>query len=166
MATIKLQGSPVETAGDLPVNGETAPAFTLVKNDLSELDLASLSGKTIVLNIFPSIDTPVCAMSVRKFNEDAGKKENVEVLCISADLPFAFGRFCGAEGIENVTSLSTFRNQEFGTHYGVLMTSGPLKGLMARAVVVIGPDGAVRYSELVSDITNEPDYDAALAVIG
>ena len=165
MASISLRGTSVDTAGDLPENNTKAPEFTLVKNDLSELSLSSQAGKNIVINIFPSIDTPVCATSVRKFNDDAGKKDNTVVLCISADLPFALGRFCGAEGLENVIPLSTFRDHDFGNQYGVLMTSGPLKGLMARAVVVIDTNGMVKYSELVSDISNEPDYDSALAAI-
>lgn len=165
MATVKFQGSPVETAGNLPTVGAEAPNFGLTKGDLSEADLASFKGKNIVLSIFPSVDTDVCATSVRKFNEKAASCENTEVLCISADLPFAQGRFCGAEGIENVTTLSTFRNPEFGKDYGVLITDGPLKGLMSRAVVVVDPAGKVKYTELVSEITEEPDYDAALAAL-
>lgn len=166
MASITLKGSPVETSGELPQTGSKAPAFTLVKSDLSETGLAAYAGKTVVLNIFPSIDTSVCAASVRRFNTEAGKRENTVVLCISADLPFSHGRFCGAEGLENVVTLSTFRNQDFGKDYGVVMTSGPLRGLMSRAVVVIGADGVVTYTEQVPEITQEPDYDAALAALG
>lgn len=165
MASISLRGTSVDTTGDLPANNTKAPEFTLVKNDLSELSLSSQAGKNIVINIFPSIDTPVCATSVRKFNEEAGKKDNTVVLCVSADLPFALGRFCGAEGIENVIPLSTFRDHDFGNQYGVAMTTGPLRGLMARAVVIVDSEGMVKYSELVSDISNEPDYNAALAAI-
>ena len=166
MASITLKGSPVETSGELPQTGSKAPAFTLVKSDLSETGLASYAGRDVVLNIFPSIDTSVCAASVRRFNTEAGKRENTVVLCISADLPFSHGRFCGAEGLENVVTLSTFRNQDFGKDYGVVMTSGPLRGLMSRAVVVIGADGVVTYTEQVPEITQEPDYDAALAALG
>jgi thioredoxin-dependent peroxiredoxin len=166
MASIKLNGSPVETAGELPQVGTTAPAFTLVKKDLSEADLASYAGKKVVLNIFPSIDTSICAMSVRRFNAEAGKRKNTVVLCISGDLPFAHERFCGAEGLEDVITLSTFRNQNFGKDYGVVMNNGPLRGLMSRAVVVICTDGVVSYTEQVPDITHEPDYDAALAALG
>ena len=165
MASITLKGSPVETSGELPRVGSKAKDFTLVKADLSETNLASYAGRKVVLNIFPSIDTPVCALSVRRFNTEVSKRENTVVLCISADLPFAHKRFCGAEGLENVTTLSTFRNQSFGKDYGVVMTTGPLKGLMSRAVVVIGTDGVVKYTEQVSEISQEPDYDAALAAL-
>jgi thioredoxin-dependent peroxiredoxin len=165
MASITLKGSPVETSGELPRVGSKAKDFTLVKADLSETNLASYAGRKVVLNIFPSIDTPVCALSVRRFNTEVSKRENTVVLCISADLPFAHKRFCGAEGLENVITLSTFRNQSFGKDYGVVMTTGPLKGLMSRAVVVIGTDGVVKYTEQVSEISQEPDYDAALAAL-
>ena len=165
MASITLKGSPVETSGELPRVGSKAKDFTLVKADLSEANLASYAGRKVVLNIFPSIDTPVCALSVRRFNTEVSKRENTVVLCISADLPFAHKRFCGAEGLENVTTLSTFRNQSFGKGYGVVMTTGALKGLMSRAVVVIGTDGVVKYTEQVSEISQEPDYDAALAAL-
>ena len=165
MATITLNGSPVETSGELPQIGSKAKDFTLVKGDLSETNLASFAGRNVVLNIFPSIDTPVCALSVRRFNTEVDKRVNTVVLCISADLPFAQKRFCGAEGLENVLTLSTFRNQSFGNDYGVVMTNGPLKGLMSRAVVVIGHDGVVRYTEQVSEIRQEPNYDAALAAL-
>ena len=165
MASITLKGSPVETSGELPRVGSKAKDFTLVKADLSETNLASYAGREVVLNIFPSIDTPVCALSVRRFNTEVSKRENTVVLCISADLPFAHKRFCGAEGLENVITLSTFRNQSFGKDYGVVMTTGPLKGLMSRAVVVIGTDGVVKYTEQVSEISQESDYDAALAAL-
>ena len=163
MATITLKGDAVQTLGELPKVGTKAKKFTLVKSDLSEASLADFAGKKVVLNIFPSVDTSVCATSVRKFNAEAGKRKNTVVLCISADLPFALGRFCGAEGLKDVITLSTFRSCEFGKDYGVLITTGPLKGLMSRAVVVIGPDGVVKYREQVPEITQEPDYDAALA---
>lgn len=165
MASITFKGSPIETAGELPEVGLKAPDFTLVADDLSEVSLSSYAGKNVVLNIFPSIDTPVCATSVRRFNAEAGKRENTVVLCISADLPFAQGRFCGAEGLENVITLSTFRSQNFGTDYGITITTGPLKGLMARGVVVLDGNGVVLYSELVPEIAQEPNYDIALAVL-
>ena len=165
MAEITLKGTPINTSGQLPEPGAAAGGFTLVGQDLSETSLSDLAGKTVVLNIFPSIDTPVCAASVRKFNELASGKENTVVLCISADLPFATGRFCGAEGLENVVSLSTFRDNSFGTDYGVLIVDGPLKGLLARAIVVIGSDGTVKYTELVPEIAQEPDYDKAVEAL-
>ncbi len=165
MGTITLKGTAIETSGDLPANGSKAPDFNLVKTDLSETGLNDYKGKKIVLNIFPSIDTPVCATSVRRFNADAGSKENTIVLCISADLPFAHSRFCGAEGLDNVISLSTFRDKTFGTDYGVVITNGPLLGLLSRAVVVIGEDGLIKFSEQVPEIAQEPDYDAALSAL-
>ena len=158
MAEVKLQGNPVHTIGDLPQPGKAAPAFTLVKQDLSEVSLADFSGKRVVLNIFPSLDTSTCATSVRRFNQEAAGLANTVVLCISLDLPFAAGRFCVAEGIENVTTASAFRNPEFGKDYGVTFTDGPLKGLTARAVVVADEKGTVIYSQQVSEITEEPDY--------
>lgn len=164
MATITLQGNPFETVGNLPAVGAEAPAFTLVKTDLSEVGLGDFAGKTVILNIYPSVDTGICAASTRRFNEVASSNPDVAVLCISADLPFAHGRFCGAEGLENVVSLSTFRNPEFGTAYGVTIANGPLAGLMSRAVVVL-KDGKVAYTEQVPEIVQEPDYDAALAAI-
>ena len=165
MATITLKGNPVETIGTLPAIGTRAPAFTLVKPDLSEVALADLGGKRIVLNIFPSVDTATCAMSVRKFNEQAAGLDNTAVVCVSADLPFAMGRFCGAEGIANVITGSVFRAPEFGREYGVLITTGPLKGLLSRAVVVVGADGRVIHAQQVPEIADEPDYAAALAVL-
>ena len=165
MASITLKGSPVETSGELPPVGSKAPGFTLVQSHLSQTDLASFAGKNVILNIFPSVDTPVCATSARRFNGEATEGGNTVVLCISADLPFAHGRFCGAERLENVITLSTFRNMDFGTDYGVVMTNGPLKGLMSRAVVVLRDDGVVKHTEQVPEITQAPDYDAALAAL-
>lgn len=164
MATITLQGNPIETIGSLPAVGSDAPAFSLVKTDLSEVGLGDFAGKTVVLNIYPSVDTGICAASTRRFNEVASGNDNVVVLCISADLPFAHSRFCGAEGLENVVSLSTFRDTDFGKDYGVTITTGPLAGLMSRAVVVV-KDGKVAYTEQVPEIAQEPNYDAALAAL-
>lgn len=169
MATITLQGNKLETSGTLPKNGAQAPDFKLVKGDLSEVNLADYKGKKVVLNIFPSIDTGVCAASVRRFNKEATALSNVKVLGISADLPFALSRFCAAEGLENVETLSayldSFRAPSFGKDYGVLMTTGPLQGLLSRAVVVLDENGKVVYSEQVPEITQEPNYDAALAAL-
>lgn len=165
MATITLKGNAIETIGTLPTKAAPAPAFTLVKSDLSEANLAEYKGKRVVLNIFPSIDTPVCAASVRRFNQAAGSLNNTVVLCISADLPFAHTRFCETDGLKNVESLSVFRTPEFGKDYGVTITSGPLAGLLARAIVILDTDGKVLYTELVPEISQEPDYDAALAVL-
>ena len=162
MATTALRGTPVETIGDLPLVGDVAPDFTLATTDLD--DVTRPEGKRVVLNIFPSIDTGVCATSVRKFNELAAGLENVEVICASEDLPFALKRFCGAEGIQNVTAASAFRST-FGEDYGVTLTGTGMKGLLARSVVVIDTDGTVLHSQLVPEITTEPDYDAALAVL-
>lgn len=162
MADITLRGTPVTTIGSLPAVGSPAPAFTLTAGDLSDLESASLAGSTVILNIFPSIDTGVCAASVRKFNELAADLENTKVVCVSADLPMAQARFCGAEGIESVLTGSSFRS-EFGTDYGVTMVDGALRGLLSRSVVVIDPNGTVSYTEQVPEIGQEPDYDAALA---
>ena len=162
MATITLQGNPLETCGELPAVGSAAPAFTLTKTDLSDVTLQDFAGKTVILNIYPSVDTGVCAASTRKFNELASGKADVAVLCVSADLPFAHNRFCGAEGLDNVVSLSDFRNKDFGNAYGVTITTGVLAGLLSRAIVVI-KDGNVTYTEQVPEIAQEPDYDAALA---
>jgi len=164
MAEITLGGNPVHTSGDLPAVGAAAPAYSLVGADLSEYDASEFAGKNVILNIFPSIDTPTCATSVRQFNERAAGMDETVVLCVSADLPFAMGRFCGAEGIENVKVGSTFRSN-FGSDYGVTLTDGKLQGVLARAVVVIGPDGNVKHTELVGEIAHEPDYDAALAAL-
>lgn len=165
MTSITLQGNPVSTVGELPAKGSAAPAFTGVKTDLSEVSLADLVGKKVVLNIFPSIDTGVCAASTHRFNKEAGELDNTVVVCVSADLPFALGRFCGAEGLEDVVPVSIFRNPEFGTDYGVTITDGPLAGLLSRAVVVIDEDGNVAYTEQVPEITEEPNYEAALAAL-
>lgn len=166
MAETAFRGEPVHTSGDLPEVGCTAPAFTLAGPDLGAVTSESLAGSRVVLNIFPSIDTPVCAQSVRAFNERAAGLEDTTVVCVSADLPFAAGRFCEAEGIGGVTTGSTFRNPEFLDDYGVGLVGGAFGGLCARAVVVIGSDGTVLHSQLVDEITNEPDYDAALAALG
>ncbi|MFR9166253.1 MAG: thiol peroxidase [Dysgonomonas sp.] len=162
MAKTKFKGSDVTTSGSLPAVGSKAPDFTLVKDDLSEISLADLKGKYIVLNIFPSLDTGVCAASVRKFNKEATKLPNTVILAISADLPFAAGRFCTTEGIENVIPASVFRNPEFAKSYGVLMTDGPLKGLLARTVIVVDPKGNISYIELVPEVTQEPNYQSAI----
>lgn len=155
-----FKGAPVQTSGDLPAVGVKAPAFELVGSDLGTVSSADLAGRRIVLNIFPSVDTGVCATSVRKFNELASGLDNTTVVCVSKDLPFAQARFCGAEGIENVVVGSDFRGT-FGTDYGVVQADGPLQGLLARAVVVLDADGTVKYTQLVDEITTEPDYDAA-----
>lgn len=166
MATTTLHGNPVRVDGTLPVRGDTAPAFVLVRNDLSDATLASFGSQRKILNIFPSVDTPTCATSVRQFNARASGLDNTVVLCISADLPFAQARFCGAEGLDRVINLSTLRGREFMRDYGVAIADGPLAGLAARAVVVLDGDNRVLHSELVSEIANEPDYAAALAVLG
>ena len=162
MALITLKGNPISTIGDLPVVNLSAPEFSLTKTDLAECTLNDFKGKIVVLNIFPSIATPVCATSVRRFNEAASSLDNTVVLCISADLPFAHKRFCEGEGLKNVIPLSAFRSKRFGTDYGVTITNGPLAGLLARAVVIIDGKGMVTYRELVSEIAQEPDYSAAL----
>lgn len=165
MAKTAFKGSPVQLTGDLPQPGAFAPGFTLTGNDLSDVSLKDYAGKTVVLNIFPSIDTPVCAMSVRKFNAEIGKTDNAVVICVSADLPFAHARFCGAEGLDHVVSASTFRSPDFGDAYGIRIADGPLAGLMGRAVLVIDGKGKVAYSQLVDEISNEPDYEPALACL-
>ena len=164
MATTAFKGNPVQTTGELPATGSAAPTIDLVRADMSEVTSDSLSGRRVVLNIFPSVDTGVCATSVRKFNELAAGLENTTVVCASKDLPFALSRFCGAEGIDNVTAASAFRSS-FGEDYGVTMTDGPLQGLLARSVVVLDSDGSVAYTELVPEIGQEPDYDAAIAAL-
>ena len=164
--TVTLGGKPVTVSGKFPAKGEQAPAFSLVGKDLADVTLASLAGKRKILNIFPSIDTPTCATSVRKFNQSAADLANTVVLCISADLPFAQGRFCGAEGLNNVHTLSTMRGADFLEAYGVAISSGPLVGVSARAVVVLDENDRVLHSELVGEIANEPDYAAALAALG
>ncbi len=165
MAQITLQGNPVNTIGELPAKGTMAPEFTLVKNDLSTGSLADYKGKKVVLNIFPSLDTATCAASVRRFNQEASNLENTVVLCISKDLPFAQARFCGAEGLADVHNLSDFRDGCFGKAYGVEIIDGPLAGLESRAVVVVDEEGKVTYTQQVSEIADEPDYDAALAAL-
>jgi thioredoxin-dependent peroxiredoxin len=165
MAQTHLGGNPVNTAGDLPETGQKTPSFTLTKGDLSDVTAADLAGQRVVLNIFPSVDTPTCANSVRRFNELASSLDNTTVLCVSADLPFAQGRFCGAEGLTNVSTASSFRS-DFGSTYGVQLVDGRLAGLLARAVVVLDTDGTVLHSQLVSEIAQEPDYDSAIASLG
>ncbi|WP_373780246.1 thiol peroxidase [Neisseria dentiae] len=164
MAQVTLQGNPVEVGGAFLQQGQNAPDFQLTAGDLSEKTLADFAGKRKILNIFPSVDTGVCAKSVRTFNEKAAGLDNAVVLCISADLPFAQARFCGAEGIDNVVMLSTFRSG-FARDYGVAIDSGALKGLTARSVVVLDENNRVLHSELVGEIANEPDYAAALAAL-
>ncbi|ASK26386.1 thiol peroxidase [Neisseria chenwenguii] len=164
MTQVAFQGNPVNVAGALPAVGQTVPAFVLTAADLSDKTLADFAGKRKVLNIFPSVDTGVCAQSVRTFNQRASSLDNTAVLCISADLPFAQSRFCGAEGLENVVTLSTFRSS-FAEDYGVKLADSPLAGLTARAVVVLDENDKVVYTQLVGEITEEPDYDAALAAL-
>jgi len=164
MAQITLRGNAINTVGELPAVGSAAPQFTLTGTDLSEVTSEQFRGKPLLLNIFPSVDTPVCATSVRVFNERA-EASGLTVLCVSNDLPFAQKRFCGAEGIENVITASAFRDS-FGEDYGVKIVDGPMAGLLARAVVVIGADGNVAYSELVPEIAAEPSYDAGLDAMG
>lgn len=164
MATITLKGNPVHTSGTLPAKGATAPDFKLAKADLSDATLAAWAGKRKILNVFPSIDTPTCAMSVRRFNKEASSLSNVSVLCISSDLPFAQKRFCGAEGLQNVETLSTFRSP-FAKDYGLEIVDGPLAGLCSRAVVVLDEQNRVIHTEQVAEIANEPNYDAVLATL-
>ena len=159
MATVKFKGTEVHSNGQLPAVGSKAPDFTLVGSVLKEIHLSDYKGKRLLLNIFPSLDTGTCAMSVRKFNKWVSQKKNVVVLCVSKDLPFAQTRFCGAEGLENVETASDFRYNNFATDYGVLLTDGPLQGLMARSVIALDENGKVLYTELVSEIAQEPDYD-------
>ena len=159
MATITLKGNEIHTKGDLPKVGDTLHDFVLTASDLSNKSLTDFAGKKLVLNIFPSIDTGVCAASVRYFNHDAAKLENTVVLCISKDLPFALNRFCGAEGIQNVVTLSAFRSQDFDD---LIIVDGPLKGLLSRCVIVVDAQGNVVYTEQVAETTNEPNYEAAL----
>ncbi len=165
MAQTALRGNPINTSGDLPAKGAKAPAFDLVKADLSPVTSGELAGQRVILNIFPSVDTGVCATSVRTFNERAAGLDNATVVCVSADLPFAAARFCGAEGIENVSTGSTFRSS-FLEDFGVKLVDGPLAGVAARAVVVLDTDGRVLHSELVPEIGQEPDYDAAINSLG
>ncbi len=161
MSTITFKGNDVHTSGTLPQSGQAAPAFELTASDLSEKTLQDYKGRKVVLNIFPSVDTGVCAASVRKFNTEASGLDNTTVLCISNDLPFALSRFCAAEGLNNVESLSAFRSS-FGSDYGVTLTDSPLKGLLSRAVVTVNEEGKVLYAEQVPEIAQEPDYSAAI----
>ncbi len=165
MSEISFKGAKINTSGRLPSIGAEAPDFTLTNNDLKDVNLKDFIGKTVVLNIFPSLDTSVCAVTVRKFNEIAGNMKDTAVLCISRDLPFAQARFCGAEGLKNVITLSEMRELKFGEKYGVRIIDGPLKGLLARSVVVIDPEGKVKYTQLVPKIEQEPDYDSAVKAI-
>ncbi|HAB64689.1 MAG TPA: thiol peroxidase [Pseudomonas sp.] len=165
MTEVTHKGNPIQVAGNFPQAGQKAAPFSLVGGDLSDVTLASFAAKRKILNIFPSIDTPTCATSVRKFNAQANELANTVVLCISADLPFAQKRFCGSEGLDNVINLSTMRGREFLENYGVLIASGPLAGVSARAVVVLDEQDQVLHSELVAEIGSEPDYDAAIAAL-
>jgi len=165
MATVTLKGNPIHTSGNLPKIGDKAPNFTLVKNDLSTVTLANYKGKTIVLNIFPSVDTGTCAQSVRQFNKELNEIDDVTVLCISRDLPFAQARFCGAEGLTNVINLSDFRNNSFGKSYGLDFIDGPLEALHSRAIIVIDKNGVITYTEQVAEIVDEPNYKAAFEAV-
>lgn len=165
MANVTLGGNPVHTNGELPQNGQKAANFELIGADLAAVNLDKYAGKKVILNIFPSIDTATCATSVRTFNQKASELDNTVVLCISRDLPFAQKRFCGAEGLANVETLSDFRTGDFGKNYGLELLDGPLKGLHARAVVVLNENHDVVYSELVPDIKDEPDYSGALGAL-
>ena len=160
-ATVTLGGNPVSVGGKLPARGKSLPKFSLTTSALQEISNKDVAGKRVIFNIFPSIDTPTCATSTRKFNEIAARLQNTEIICVSADLPFAQGRFCGAEGISNVKTASSFRSN-FGSTFGVNLTSGVLKGVLARAVVVADEKGKVLHTELVGEIANEPNYDAAI----
>ena len=165
MATTSLRGDPVHTVGDLPAIGTRAPAYTLTGADLSDVSSDGFAGSRVVLNIFPSVDTDICAESVRRFNQLAASLENTVVVCVSADLPFAMRRFSAAENIDDVVTGSVFRSS-FGTDYGVTMTDGAMRGLLARSVVVVDADGSVIHTQVVPDIGTEPDYDAAVAALG
>ncbi len=164
MTQITLDGSPINTVGEIPAVGSQAPAFTLVDAELGEISLDDFRGKRVVLNIFPSLDTGICANSVREFNKRAASLENTQVICVSADLPFAMGRFCAAEGIDDVAVGSVFRSS-FGEDYGVKLADGPLAGVLSRAVIVIDENGIVTYTEQVPEIKQDPDIDAALAAL-
>ncbi len=165
MATVTLKGNPVQTIGELPIIGEAAPDFSLTTTDLQSVTLKDYAGTKLVLNIFPSVDTGTCAASVRKFNQEVASLSNTKVLCISKDLPFAQARFCGAEGIENVEMLSAYKNNVFAKDYQLLITSGPLDGLLSRCIIVIDETGKVTYTEQVSEIVDEPNYDNTLAAL-
>lgn len=165
METIYFKGTPCHTYGNIPEVGAKAPCYHLVGADLKDITCADFEGKRVVLNVFPSLDTAVCAMSVRRFNQEAAGLENTVVLCVSMDLPFAMSRFCAAEGIENVIPASAFRSPTFSQQYGLQMVDGPLAGLLARAVIVLDTDRKIIYEQLVEEITHEPDYDAAIRVL-
>lgn len=165
MSTITFKGNPLQTAGSLPEVGSNAPAFRLTGTDMADFTPETFKGKRVVLNIFPSIDTGICAASTRRFNQEAQGLDNTVVVCVSKDLPFAHGRFCGAEGLENVISGSEFKDTSFSDAYGVTMEGGPLSGLMSRAVVVLDTEGKVVYTEQVPEIVQEPDYEAALGAL-
>ena len=165
MAQVTFKGNPINTSGSLPRVGSAAPDFTVIKTDLTPISLSELKGKKTVLNIFPSIDTPVCANSVRRFNVEASKLANTVVLCISKDLPFAQKRFCAAEGLENVIPASEYRDSSFSSAYGVMLVDSPLQGLFSRAIVVVDEKGSVVYTEQVPEIAQEPDYEKALAAL-
>jgi thiol peroxidase len=165
MAKILLKGEPIETIGELPALNSMAPGFNLTKTDLSDASLSDFKGRRIILNIFPSIDTNVCAASARRFNEELNKLDNTVVFCISADLPFAHSRFCEAEGLKNIIPLSVFRSANFGKDYGVTIKTSPIRGLLSRAIVVIDEEGKVIYTEQVPEIAQEPDYAAALKAV-
>ena len=165
MTQITFKSNPIHTIGKLPEIGEKAPDFLLTKTDLSDISLKDVTGKKVIFNIFPSIDTPVCSTSVRRFNEEISKFNNAVVICASLDLPFAHARFCETEGLKNVIAVSEMRNREFGSNYGVRMLDGPLAGLLARAIIVIDESSKVIYTQLVGEITEEPDYDKALNML-
>ncbi|WP_024771125.1 MULTISPECIES: thiol peroxidase [Aquimarina] len=165
MASITLKGNTIHTSGNLPEVGQNAPDFEMVNADLSTAKLSDYKGNRVVLNVFPSIDTGICAASVRAFNKEASNLSNTKVLCISRDLPFAQGRFCGAEGLENVINHSDFKTGEFGKNYGLEIVDGPLQGLHSRAVIVLDEKGTVLYTEQVPEIVQEPDYSAALEIL-
>jgi len=165
MATVTLKGNPIKTSGELPKVGSKAPDFTLTATDLSSKSLSDFAGSKLVLNIFPSVDTGTCAQSVRQFNQEASELENTKVLCISHDLPFALNRFCGAEGLNNVISLSDYKDGSFGKAYGLDFITGPLEALHARCVVVLDENGTVLHTEQVAEIANEPNYKAALEAL-
>lgn len=162
MATVTLKGNPIHTSGELPKVGSKAPDFKLTATDLSTKSLNDFKGHNVVLNIFPSVDTGTCAQSVRQFNKEASALKDTKVVCVSRDLPFAFSRFCGAEGLDNVVSLSDFKDGNFGKTYGLDFVDGPLEALHSRCVVVINKDGIVTHAEQVGEIVNEPNYQAAL----
>ena len=165
MSQITLGGNPINTSGALPTVGSKAPDFVLTKTDLGDVSLKDFSGKKVILNIFPSLDTDVCAASVRRFNSEANNLANTAVLCVSADLPFAMKRFCGAEGLDNVVSLSAMRSRNFGKDYGISIVDGPLAGVFGRAIVILDENRNVTYTQLVPEIKEEPNYDDALAAV-